>query len=314
MGAPVLFLDGLSGHTSTVDREVALAAALNLVQVIRALRKSNSRLSLNGRTALRDCQITPDLTLQAVLAGRMYQTEWEFLRSLADRSPISAGLEVLLARAAESEFKTPCGRSSEALTWAYLIDTGVVSLDCHETWRASWITGQLTSLIEDGQLFSSEHRVRNASSVEHVREHANWLEALGVDPLPKGQALWESRHTRFRGLRFLERTRKQLLDLSVSGAPYKQAIDALASLSRDSVEWGGVGEIAYRTLVADGEHEQRRDFSSFTDDVDGQTKYFNAHAYFWLGKASGKPAGRIYFRVDVAAKELVVGHVGIKLT
>jgi hypothetical protein len=219
----------------------------------------------------------------------------------------------MIERMGGVEVRTAEGRLSQALAWAAILETGTASFYVSREWRSAWIEAVCEELTEEGEISGFRSRVRNASCEQHVSEHREWLSTLGVEQLPKASTLWSEKEQRYPGLRFLERSRQDLVDLSVAGAPYKQALDCLESLNKSALNWGGKGVATYSTAVAEGEHDQRRALSVFYDELAGAELPFNAHAYFWLGKATTKPAGRIYFRLSAPEAKIVIAYVGCKL-
>jgi len=303
----VLFLDDKSAHEVEIDQAAAVAAAKQLVETIQAARKCRPGLSINSPTGVSKCLISSNWSLGTALANKQYQIEWDFLRDLAQRSPLTSGFEAMLADVASHQVLTPTGKDSAALVCAWLMQTGTLSLSGHPDWQGPWIDCQCTTLNDDSTTSRSNQQFRNASHPDHVAEHADWLKALDYDALPKAATLWAERDDRFPGIRFLPRVRKDLNNLACSGAPYKQAIDTLSSLSSDVQKWEKGKELLYSSKISDCEHFNRRQYCLVTDE-DDKKYYFDAHAYF-----TGGVAGRIYFRLDADKRELVVAFVGLKL-
>lgn len=308
MSVPVLFLEADSGYKQEVDRLEAIDAARQLVGIIREARKVNQKVSINASGRLSDCLIAPNWTLGSVLVGREFQLEWDFLRGLADRSPLSAGFETKLAEMAGREAVTQSGKSSDALTWAWALGTGTASLRGDAEWQSAWVVSTCTFIDDDGELQVDNVEVRNSSTSEHIQEHADWLATLGINQSPAGGVLWGEREARFPRIRFLPRVRKDLLELSTSGAPYKSALDTLKALNDDLTKWDGASPLVYSVKVAAGEHDSRRQYCYVRDHADGKEHCFDAHAFF-----TGGIPGRIHFLLDPANKTLVVAYVGFKL-
>lgn len=308
MPAPVLFLESASGHKQTVHVSVAIETVKHLIQTLRRIRRVNTQISLNSGIRLPDYELAPGQTLQALLAGAMYRDEWTFLRDLAAKSPLSSGFETWLSKAELSEVKTAEGAPSEALTWANLLDTGVVSFHVLPEWQEPWISANCLVLNENGEFSSHTKEIPNSSTPEHVEHHHDWLKALGFDQLPLAEQLWNEKESRFPGLRFLDRVKNQISDLATSGAPYKQALGSLDLLSNDAVAWNGKGAPKFSARVANGEHDGRRILSVYKDELTKSEYEFDRHAYF-----TGGFAGRIHFRLAADEQKFVVAHVGFKL-
>lgn len=309
MTVPVLFLDSASGHSSEVDQETAIATAKSLIATLRAARRFNRKLALNTTDSLRHCPVSSNWTLGAALGGSAYREEWDFVRQLADRSPLSNGLEDWLTSFAEIEVSTPSGIVSQALAWAMILETGTISFGANADWREAWINALCLELDEAGDAQHSTRHIRNASSEYHLAEHEEWLRALGFDDLPSGRELWASREARFPGLRFLSRVEADIEKLSTTGAPYRQALDGLQLLSSDSLRWPAATAWPELSGRVTPEHSNRRKLCYATDEFTGKSELFDWHSRF-----TGGFEGRIHFRIDAAEHKIVVAYVGFKLS
>lgn len=313
MPAPIVFLEIASAHKQSVDDAAAVKTSLELVQTLRQLRQFNPRVSLNSEVRLHDCGVAPNHTFSATLGRSQYKEEWDFLRLLATQSPLSSGMEGMLPRAQLTDVLSESGQrfhgeNGAGLIWAHLMETATVSFNTESPWNSSWVESHFQTLDDAGNLVDSFDKVRNASTTDHAREHEKWLRALGLSSSPSGSDFWKTKDTRFPGLRFLDRVESQIVDLSTSGAPYKQALKSLESLNQDSIKWAGSGEPLYSEKVADGEHDGRKELSKFLDNATGQYHSFGKHAYF-----TGGTAGRIHFRLAPEESKFVIAHVGFKL-
>ena len=309
MTTPVLFLDEASRHAGAVERPQAEATAKTLIDTLRGIRKFKHKFALNTERALGHYRIAENWTLQSILGGTAFKEEWAFIRDLANRSPLSAGVEHLLLKVEDTDFRTrPAGVPSVALAWATLLDSGVVSFKAHADWSRSWVETTYLALEDDETITEDEGRVRNASLPEHAEEHAGWLRSLGLEELPTGSQAWSEREQRFPGLRFLASVEKDLLSLWGSGAPYAQALSLLEGLSADAVNWPeGQQQPTFSTKVTP-EHVMRRKLCWWHDEATGEKELFDTHARF-----TGSFAGRIHFRLDVPNHRIVIAYVGGKL-
>lgn len=314
MAVPVFFLEAVSGHTHDTRNEAALETALGLIKTLRAAKKINQKVSLNTSIRLHDCEVAPGKTLSQLLANaKKYQPEWDFLRNLATSSPLHAGFESWLSEAELSEVKLPGGKASEALLWANLLDTGTVSFHVKPEWLAPWVTAECGSLDDNLNFTSIPKDIRNASTPHHLNEHQDWLKSIGFDALPSAKQFWMDREYRFPGLRFLKRVEDDIEKLATSGLPYTKVINTLSLLNENALQWNGLGEPQFSCHVADGEHDQRRQLSTIQDDISKEAYEFGKHAYFWMGKSTSTPAGRIHFRLAADEKKFVIAYAGFKL-
>ena len=310
MTGAALFLESESGHTEAVHRDIAIDTAKQLIKTLRLAKRANAKISLNTSIRLADCQVAPTQTLSLLLAGKPeYKEEWLFLKGLATKSPLSSGLEAWLAEADWLETRPSNGsKPSDALKWAILLNTGTVSFYVQPEWQNPWIEANCFSVSETGVGSSFERKVRNISKPDHLQEHQYWLKTLGFGQFATAKLIWDERESRFQGLRFLTRTKQDIENLEKSGSPFKQAVNTLALLNNDALSWNGQGVPNFSIKEADGEHDQRRSLSQFTDDLTGNKAEFDRHVYF-----TGGIAGRIYFQLSPHEKKFVVAYVGVKL-
>lgn len=254
MVTPTLFLEPASGHTKSITTAEALSTTLQLISTLLSIRKVNRRIALNSPEVLSEVLVAPNETLASSLVGR--HEEWLFLRDVAARSPIYAGLEDFRDKAGGWQAKTASQVDAIALAWATLCKTGTVSFDAHPEWKTPTVEAHCLLLNEDAAFVSSIESVNNLSCPSHVSTHDDWLRSLGAsDHL---SALWERRSQDLPGLRFLADTEKQLRALYSTGAPYAQVVELLKTLNEDALKWNGKDEPTYSVKVALGEHDQRR--------------------------------------------------------
>jgi len=311
MTTPVLFLDDASRHAGQADRTKAERTVITLLDTLKRLRKINKRFALNTARPIAHYQVADNWTLQAILGGRAFKEEWDFIRLLNDRSPFAAGLEVEMLQVIDGmECRTRAyGVASGALAWAMLLESATVSLDGHPDWSQAWVETAYTVLEDDETLSDAEGLVRNASQAAHADIHVDWLKLLGLSRVPTAAQLWSERAERFPGVRFLPQTRKNIERLEASGAPFLQAISALESLANDVRGWGKDVTWPEFSTKATAECEQRKRLCWFHDNETGKRELFDWHIRF-----TGSFPGRVHFRVDGSARTIVVGYVGRKLT
>lgn len=308
MTATVLFLETDSAYKAATHADIAVATVKQLIQTLRSARRVNSKISLNSEIRLPDFELSPGQTLGMLLSGKQYRDEWSFLRELASKSPFSSGFEQWLNQAELTEAKITNGQISFALTWANLLETGIVSFHVQSPWTEPWIDVELFSISDSGEEIDEKTRIRNASLPAHIESHQDWLKMLGYEKFPTANQFWIEKESRFQGLRFLDRVKSQLENLFTSGVAYKQALNSLELLNNDALEWLGDGLPGFSIKIADGEHDQRRHLSMFEDEFSKGVHDFSRHAYF-----TGGIPGRIHFRLATDERKFVVAHVGFKL-
>lgn len=307
MPTPVLFLERTSAHGGSIGAERANSAALELVRTIKSARAINKKLCVCTEGEIHECPVSEDHTLATALVGRRYQLEWDYVRTVADRSPFSEDFKTALLKTAGIEVEAGWGKLSPAMACAWLLETGSISFAGVPNWDVSWIDADCSRLDDDGEIERKAYRFRNSSSPTHVAEHREWLEALVPQHSLHPGSVWMDRIALYPRLRFLDRVENDLHDLSCSGAAYHQALNTLHSLNLDANNWPANSAPEYSIKVADGEHDKRRPYTELKD-IDGKLYFFDAHAYF-----TGGIAGRIYFRVDGKNRQFVIAYVGSKL-
>ena len=237
MPVSLLFLEIASAHKQHVQENESTRTVLQLVRILQQLRKINRRISLNTATPLPDCLVAPNLTINAVLSSSNRKEEWEFLKLLATQSPLSSGMEPMLSQVHSMDVEVngvPSFRDQEgvALIWANLLQSAAISFDTGMPWQQAWIDTSLITLDDVGQLAEASAKVRNISQQDHVTEHKDWLLALGRTESLNASDFWANRDYQFPGLRFLDRVRSQIDNLSTSGAPYSRLLKVWSRLAR----------------------------------------------------------------------------------
>lgn len=307
---PVLFLDEASRHIGSMDRSSATEVAKGLISVLKGLRKVNKNFALNTERHIAHYRVSDEWTLGSLLGGIEFKEEWAFIRALSSQSPLGYGLDHLLDEIDGLEFKTKIGGIfSLSLAWAKVMDTAIVSFDSHPDWSEPLVEVTYLELDDDCNIQSHETSVRNTCKIGHVQVHSEWFSQLLGMPTEDAYELWKEREARFPSIRLLPRVENDLSKLSTFGAPFRQALQALSTLSSDAQEWPkGAASPSFSTKTTpEGETGKRRCW--VFDDRTGKKELFDWHVRF-----TGSIAGRIHFRIDGANREIVVAYIGAKLS
>lgn len=309
MISPVLFIDDMSRNNGVLVKDEAVQLALSLIATLKSARKVNKDFSINLSVPIGSYQVSDNFTLQLAFSGNEYREEWEFIRQLNSRSPISSEIETMISQQIEEiEYRTiPGGFESVALMYASLLDSAIFSHCIIPDWFNPMVDVTCTTLLDDAKLDITSEKVRNMSKPEHADFHKDWLEVLGFTENPSIDELWNEREKRYPGLRFLERTRKDLSDLAGASVPFNQAIISLESLSQDVQNW--VSDAAWPSFSrkASPESATRRNYCNFYDESKGEERCFEWHVRF-----TGSFPGRVHFIVDEENHQIVVGYIGSK--
>lgn len=311
MAIPVLFLDDASKHAGPADRKTAHTLTLELLKTLKRLRKENKRFALNAVTPIAHYEVADGWSIRLILTGNEYREEWDFIRQINNRSPISDGIEAFLQQEMNGvECKTNGGQiESLALAWASFMDSATVSCYAQSDWLSPFVDIKFSCLQDDGSLVESPASVRNASKPEHIDSHIEWLRLLGLSSEPSAQQIWDEREVRFPGLRFLPRVERDLKLLEGASAPFIQAISTLTVLQDEVRSWPLSNPWPEFSTKTSPESDTRKKFCWVEDNVSGREEVFDWHKRF-----TGNFAGRIHFRVDVDARQIVVAYIGAKLT
>ncbi|CUZ29776.1 Uncharacterised protein [Serratia marcescens] len=307
----VLFLDDASKFIGDLDKVEAEKLALSMINSLRKIKKANNRVSVNLNVPIGQYPVSDNWVLQNILVGNGYREEWEFIRLLNSRSPLSSEIEDLIVQQLnDKEFRTANGnKKSIALAYASLLDSATVSYDIIPDWSTPIVEVVCDTLEDDGNISSLNYNVKNVSSPNHVTIHEEWLRSLGLVESPTVDDFWNERNERFPMLRFLKRTKKDLFDLYGASMPYNQAINAIISLSQDAENWEHDEAWPNFSRYATDESETRRKLCWLDDEDDGESKCFGWHVRF-----TGSFAGRIHFFVDSKNRKIIIGYIGMKLS
>ena len=309
----VFFLNELSVSEQVLDITEARRRALNLVRVLRRIRLKQRNMAVNSAVSLKNALLDQRYSVSEVLAGNEYTEEWLLLKDIADRHPFAEGLGGQFDPETHGVGYDYYGREAIAMGWADQLGTAVISFTGEVDWSEAHLSVLRYEANANDDIQETEVNIRNFSEAEHVLLHENWLKKtltnvsdLSVD------ALWENKSDLFPFLRFLDRTKDDLLALIQEKVAYQHAIARLIAVNEDIAEWVATGvdqgEPVFRHKTAKGEHDQRRDDAQWVD-KDGGEYYFGKHQYF----DPKRFVGRIHFRVCATEKKAVIAYLGRKL-
>ncbi|EOV7576549.1 hypothetical protein ACORCK_004980, partial [Escherichia coli] len=117
--------------------------------------------------------ISDNWVLQNILGGNGYREEWDFIRTLNSRSPISSEIEELIVQQLDDkDFRTANGnKKSIALAYASLLDSATISYELASDWSESMVNVICDTLEDDGEISSLNYSVKNISLPDHVITH-----------------------------------------------------------------------------------------------------------------------------------------------
>jgi hypothetical protein len=185
-----------------------------------------------------------------------------------------------------------------------------VSWASQPIWEQTAISVEMLRLTVGGELLSTEITVRNASSSDHWRTHAEWIRNTYASTIGTGQELLDRASRMLPHLAFGPLAIKQLRGLSGNEISFPWIIQALLSAETEMLQWKD-GAFPHNRLPgpASGEswtvHNEKklRDKRVFQTD-DGSWEFMEHHM-----KQIGQNQ-RVHYWVDGINRRMVIGYVG----
>lgn len=305
-----VFLNELSQPRGPIPAQPGAQVVNDLVDLLRGIKRRRRDTVLHSALPLRDVQIGDSYSVGAWSGDGDRREEWRFLRSLQDRAPFQVRISDMGVDLMEADYRLGANRA-EGLGLAHMFGGMAVSLDHDPRWRKMRMALVREALEEtddgDVDIVTAEVETMHASHVDHIADHADWLESACLQPVTDGADLWRRRDELFGHLEFLPRVAGQLTALPASHPWFGAAVVRLTELNEAIREWDPAQspEPLYRSRVTP-EHSQRKMLCQF-EDLDGETRIFDIHARFTPG------SGRLHFRLDAQRRKAVVAHIGRKL-
>ncbi len=163
------------------------------------------------------------------------------------------------------------------------MDGVLVSLQVDPAWDAPWVHAERELLPEDPDeldLVKQNVEVRHVSSLDHVEEHADWIEQAGISDFKHGSDIWEARADLYPHLSFLPRTEQHF-----AGLRRDWVIPAARELLRINgafAEWDPTlaKEPHWRSDVTPESKSRIRKRLFEFEDLDGVVRCFELHGRF----------------------------------
>lgn len=305
----VLFLNELSCDPEELELAQAKKRVLGLLRLLRQTRKQQRQIGLNSQLPLKDTLVDQRYTLHELLSGNEYREEWRFLKSFANRSPLSADMEQHFDLERQEVDYLHEGEPASALGWADIMDTAVVSFpdSAFQEPFIDLIRRELDESNEDAEVQDHPVSVKNIANTEHIEHHTPWLQDYAFRTLPTADHLWQKRAELFPFIRLLPRTEQDLKQLFMSGTAYPQVVRRLQELNRDIAEWREAGNAWPEfSSKATPEATTRKRFCKVMDEGE-------EHDFDWHLRFTGHIAGRIHFRICMREKQAIIAYLGQKL-
>lgn len=306
----IVFLDEKSKIEGDLEREMAVLKVKQLISVIRSFKKVDANISVNTERSLRNIDICNNWTIGTAMGGNDYKDEWDFLRFMQNRAPLSHGVEEFEQSLIGSECEINSGPvTSTAAQLAHILDSAIFSLDGAPPWGSPLIEATFSSIDEtDGTVTVTPIIVRNANKVEHVVEHRQWLDEQLIGVASSIEALWNNKTNIFESLILLDATKEHLSALGYGTIQYYAAISTLKRINKAIRDWNDPQILPNFETKTTSESGTRLSLCNFWDETLNREENFAWHSRF-----TGNIAGRIHFRMDKAGLIAVVAYIGKKL-
>ncbi len=304
--ALLLFLNELSCSVERCRDDEIEAAMTGLIAVLRAVREQRMDAALVTAMKLFHIQLALDYPLSKWASDNRNRDRVRYIRSFENRAPFSAAGLIDPDGLVEYFYGE---QRAEGLGYAHGLDGLALSFRLTDRWDTDAVPLHRRTLAEsdDGQLEVVNEPVtaRHAATPGHVAVHETWLVKTKLVQVRTGSELWARRADLFPHMDFLARVQGDLA--SLSGGHLRPVEQRLHELEQAMTNWDPslAPTPVWRSKVTP-EAEQRKALCHFID-TDGVSRLFDLHARFTPG------AGRIHFRLDAAARRLVVAYIGKKL-
>jgi hypothetical protein len=250
-----------------------------------------------------------------LLMARGERDLYSFLTQLEDKSPALDHLDAeTLDDIASYSFympNYPVPRHADTFSLAYFLDAILLSINTSDRWNSHQIEIKRVA-ADDGRYIDEELILSHIACFDHGKLLSKQYKQINDPSHLSVDELWERRDQLFPSLRFLDRTRGDFSVLKKVGLPYRQALVQCRALNEDIHRWIAMGveqgEPKYSRDMAEGEHDQRRELTTWID-MDGISYYFDKHLY--IDKFGF--VGRLHFRLSVKEKKAVIAYLGRKL-
>lgn len=303
------FFNELSMPSAELASEAASAQLAEVARSVGALKRLRPDFALQTQEPIRDWRLGRDLTFYGFLDDPQTKDLGRVLLGVVNRAPLRRDLNAAKEDDALLDYRVG-DQPAEALGLANIYDGLVLSFN-HGPWGSPNLQVNRSSLIEtetgETELGVEPIDVRNLAAAGQVPGHRPWLDRAGK-PQFKDFADFEANRTdRLANLSFLPAALSQFQALRPDLPRWGAVCGRLDELQEAVVSWdpNALPAPAWRSKVS-GESKSRRKLCYFTD-LDGEVRCFEEHVRFTPGM------GRIYFRIDGAARKLVIAHIGNKI-
>ncbi|MFB2978716.1 hypothetical protein [Microseira sp. BLCC-F43] len=203
------------------------------------------------------------------------------------------------------------GKQAIGLQYAFVFNALVVSLMSEPEWNCSRLELEVTSVDDNDELITKTESVIHASSIEHVREHNEWIRNRLTLEVLNGTDLWNRRNELFPSLEFCEDVAKQIECLYSGNPMLGQVVERLYHLDNYCKTWTDgafdLNRLPYKiSPESDSRLKQLKQNLTFQC-PDGEERIFSLHARMTPG------AWRLHFCVELGPGKIIIGYIGLKI-
>ncbi len=134
---------------------------------------------------------------------------------------------------------------AEGLSSCLVTDSLSLSWDSESLWAQPEIVSQVLQLDRDGEISSTDIRIRNVSRVEHWNMHAEWFRSALASRIRSGPNLLEYAADLFPHLTFGSAAARQISSLTGNEPYFKWVIESLRSAE---LEVSGTANVTVRPI------------------------------------------------------------------
>lgn len=310
-----LFVNELSFPDQDCALAVAKARLDALVGAFRAVNEIDRGMLIDSAVALSQLNIATNWPIAQLRNQSSCKEPGLFLRRLQDRAPFAHAMgEAPDDEAGGAEYRVPdpapvrAGAVAVGLGLAHVFDGIGVSLATDVGWERPYIPLDRHHLDGVGEIVTTQVEARNAMNAAAVTQHADYLSELVHPVVQDGAEIWDRRSDLFPHLRFIARTKGQLVELQHGDPLVAVVLEKLLKLDEAIRLWRETGAQSppYPYFIRP-ESQTREKYAWFSDDA-GTQRLFSLHGDYAPGE------NRFHFILeDQPTRSALVGHLGRKL-
>ncbi|MCP4695450.1 MAG: hypothetical protein GY862_01175 [Gammaproteobacteria bacterium] len=302
-----MVVNELSFSRPAKDIVTARERMSRFVHILRAPRSIGGKL-LRTHENFHSDLLTQDYRVAQWLKDReVSREERVFLKTLATKIPFLADSPSLEDKSLGFDFYFKGKTKARGLGVAYLLDTLAVSILSERQWDAGRLALTVSNLDEDEKIVHETESIHHASRVEHVREHAPWIDRKQKASIKNGADLWKRRKELLPSLCFCEEAGNNIKGLGKNDALLRQVIRHLFELEEYCRVWNS-GNFSAKKLPGKATPESPATLRRFGKERTFVCPDGREHAFSWHLRITPLD-WRLYFHPDEPGK-MLIGYIG----